>query len=76
MTTMMTLPDCDDHRDHNCHLDYDDHLDHEDHLDHDDHLDHEDHHICKEVGGCIQQVGGCLISYNLQLACVRTLKVI
>ena len=30
---------------------------------------------CKEVSGC-KQFGGCLISYNLQLACVRKLEVI
>ena len=66
----------DDHLDHDDHLNYDDHLNHDNNLDRDDHLDHEDHCIWKEVGGVHKEVGCCLISYNIQLACVRKLEVI
>ena len=59
------------HLDHYDHLNHDEHLDHDDFLDHDDHLNNDDHRIWKEVGGCTKQVGGFLIPYNLQLACVR-----
>ena len=56
-------PVCPDH--------HDDHEDDDDLLDHDDHLNHDDYRIWKEVGGCTKQVGGYLIPYNLQLACIR-----
>ena len=49
------------------------HDDHGDHGNHDDHDDHDDHRVCKEVQ---KQVGGCLVLYNLQPACVRKLEVI
>ena len=51
--------------------------------DHYDHGDHDDHGNHEEVGSYMRklevvhkEVGGCLISYNLQLACVRKLEVI
>ena len=63
--------------DHHDHYEYHDHHDHHDHCNHDDHGEHE------EVGGykgkleiVHKEFGGCLISYNLQLACVRKLEVI
>ena len=70
------------HDDHDYHDDQDydnhgDHYDHEDPDDHEDHLGHDeqfDHCICKlEV--IHKEVGGCLTSYNLQLACVSKLEV-
>ena len=45
----------------------------------DDHGDREEFggHMKKlEVVHVHKEVGGCLISYNLQLACIRKLKVI
>ena len=57
--------------------------DHHDHHDHRDRGDHDDHGDPEEVGSYMRmlevvhkEVGGCLISYNLRLACVRKLEVI
>ena len=54
-----------------------------DHCNHDDQGDHDVHGDHEEVGGwkrklevVHKEVGGCLISYNLQLACIRKLEVI
>ena len=55
------------------------HLDHDDHLEDDDHLDHDELMTIKFVRKLEvvhKEVGGCLISYDLQLACVRKLEVI
>ena len=79
-----------DHGDHNDYGDHDDHGEygdlshHNDQFHHDDHGDH-DNPIYKQLPNVSpndllavfvrKQVGGCLISYNLQLACVRNLEV-
>ena len=54
-----------------------------DHLDHHNHHDHNDHGEPEELGGYMRklevvhkEVGGCLISCNLQLACEEMLEVI
>ena len=44
--------------------------------DHHVYHDHHDHGNQEEVGGIYEEVRGCLISYNLQLACVSKLEVI
>ena len=53
------------------------------HPDHNDHHDHHDRGDHEEVGSDMRKLkvvhekfGGCLISYNLQIACVRKLEVI
>ena len=68
---------------HHKQQDNDDHHDDHDHGKHDAHADHDDHGDHEEIGGYMKklevvhkEVGGCLISYNLQLACVRKLEVI
>ena len=63
----------DDHG-HNSHDDHLNHLHHDDHLEDDDHLNHDELMTIKFVRKLEvvhKKVGGCLISYNLQLACVR-----
>ena len=55
---------------------HDDHLDHDDHLEDDDHLDHNELMTIKFVRKfevVHKEARRCLISYNLQLACVRKL---
>ena len=37
---------------------------------------HEEYCIWNEVGGVLKEVGCCLISYNIQLACVMKLEAI
>ena len=60
-----------------------DHHDHYVHHDHHDFGDNDDHGNQEEVGGYVRklkvvhkEVGGCLIRYNLQLACEGKLEII
>ena len=60
-----------------------DHHDHYVHHDHHDFGDNDDHGNHEEVGGYVRklkvvhkEVGGCLIQYNLQLACEGKLGII
>ena len=60
-----------------------DHHDHYVHHDHHDFGDNDDHGNHEEVGGYVRklkvvpkEVGGCLIRYNLQLACEGKLEII
>ena len=62
----------DDHLDHLHHLDYDDYLEDDDHLDHDELMIK----FVRKLEVVHKEVLGCLISYNLKLACLRKLEVI
>ena len=81
---MMTI----DHVDHDVYGNHDDRLNHGDFGDydqpddHDKHDDRPDHNelmtikFVRKLEVVHKEVGGCLISYNLQLACVMMLEVI
>ena len=73
--------DDDDHVDHDFYGNHDDPLNHGDflHLEDDEHLDHDELVTIKFVRKLEvvhKEIGSCMISYNLQLACVRKLEVL